>query len=275
METCRRAGSQTLCASIKEAPVDIASAWASLGAVALLLYIALAFKVWMLLDALRRGVHALWYFVVMLPAGDFLYFFAVKLRDFNVRPAPPAPEQDVPPPSIEELEAAVADSPSFQNRVQLGWALYEARLPARAKECFERALSSHPRDNDARYGLGLCLLDQGKLREAADALTPLVERSFAFDDYRAAEALAEALHRSEQNDEACAVLEAIVKTTRRIDHRIAHAKLLIRCDLKSEAAGVLGTAISDFEAQPEHMRRREGASATEARRLLRTLTPST
>ena len=242
----------------------------------LLGYIALAFKLWMLLDALRRGVHALWYLVVMLPAGDFVYFFAVKLRDYNVRPAPLTAEQvGVRPPTIEELEQAVAESPSFYNRARLGWALYEARQPARARECFELALRSHPRDNDARYGLGLCLLEQGKLTEAADALTPLVERSFAHDDYRAAEALAEALHRSEQNAEACAVLEAIGKTTRRIDHRISHAKLLIRCEQRDEAVSVLGKALSEFEAQPEHLRQRQGASATEARRLLRTLTPST
>jgi hypothetical protein len=240
--------------------------------VVLLGYIALAFKAWMLIDALRRGVHALWYLVVMLPAGDVVYFFAVKLRDFNVRPAPPAPEQSATKaPTLEQLEAAAADAPSFHNRVQLGWALYEARQPARARECFELALRSHPRDKDARYGLGRCLLEQGKLTEAADALTPLVERSFSHDDYRAAEALAEALHRSEQNAEACAVLEAIVKATRRIDHRIAHAKLLIRCEERDEAARVLGDALSEFEAQPEHVRRRQGASATEARRLLRTL----
>jgi len=243
--------------------------------VVLLGYIALAFKLWMLYDALRRGVHALWYLVVMLPAGDFVYFFAVKLRDFNVRPAPPAPEQSaIKLPTIEQLEAIAAQSPSFHNRVQLGWALYEARQPSRARECFELALRSHPRDSDARYGLGLCLLEQGKLHEAADALTPLVERSFAHDDYRAAEALAEALHRTEQNAEACALLEAVAKATRRIEHRIAHAKLLIRCDEREQAVRVLGAALSDFEAEPEHVRRRQGASATEARRLLRTLSPS-
>lgn len=242
----------------------------------LLGYIALAFKLWMLLDALRRGVHALWYLVVILPAGDFVYFFAVKLRDYNVRPAPLTAEHVGPtPPTIEQLQEATAQSPSFHNRVRLGWALYEAHEPARAQASFELALRSHPRDNDARYGLGLCLLEQGQLSEAADALTPLVERSFAYDDYRAAEALAEALYRSDQGAEACAVLEAIVKTTRRIDHRIAQAKLLIRCEQRDEAASVLGDALNEFEAQPEHLRRREGASATEARRLLRTLTPST
>lgn len=236
----------------------------------LLGYLALAFKLWMLFDALRRGVHLLWYLVVILPAGDFVYFFAVKLRDYNVHPhAPPEPDA---PPSIEALRAAVEESPSFINRVRLGWALYDADQPADARECFEAALRTHPNDREARYGLGLCLLDQGKLREAAEALSELVERSFAHDDYRAAEALAEALHRSEQDEEACAVLAAVVRATRRIEHRIAHAKLLIRCERQSDAADVLGQAISQFEAEPESSRRHQGAHATEARRLLRTLT---
>jgi tetratricopeptide (TPR) repeat protein len=240
--------------------------------VVLLGYIALAFKVWMLVDAARRGVHALWYLVVMLPAGDFVYFFAVKLRDYNVHPhAPPDPNEA---PSLDALRALVEDSPSFHNRVRLGWALYDADQPASARECFEAALRSHPQDREARYGLGLCLLDQGKLREAADALSALVEQSFAHDDYRAAEALAEALHRSEQNEEACEVLATIVRSTRRIEHRIAHAKLLIRCERRDEAASVLANAISEFEAEPESARRHQGAHATEARRLLRTLSPA-
>jgi tetratricopeptide (TPR) repeat protein len=240
--------------------------------VVLLGYIALAFKLWMLVDALRRRVHALWYLVVMLPAGDFVYFFAVKLRDYNVHPhAPPEPDQE---PSLESLRALVDDSPSFYNRVRLAWAFYDADQPASARDCFEAALRSHPLDREARYGLGLCLLDQGKLREAADALGMLVEKSFAHDDYRAAEALAEALHRGEQNEEACEVLASIVRATRRIEHRIAHAKLLIRCERRDAAADVLAHAISQFEAEPESDRRHQGAHATEARRLLRTLTPA-
>jgi tetratricopeptide (TPR) repeat protein len=240
--------------------------------VVLLLYIAAAFKAWMIVDAVRRGVHALWYVVVMLPAGDFVYFFAVKLRDYNVHPhAPPEPNA---PPSLDALRALAEESPSFHNRVRLGWALYDADQPANARECFEAALRTHAQDREARYGLGLCLLAQGKLREAAEVLGALVEQSFAHDDYRAAEALAEALHRSEQNEEACEVLAAIVRATRRIEHRIAHAKLLIRCGQRDEAAAVLAHAIAEFEAEPENARRQQGAHATEARRLLRTLSPA-
>jgi tetratricopeptide (TPR) repeat protein len=203
-----------------------------------------------------------------------VYLFASKLRAYNVQPHE---EEVVVPqkPSLEHLQLAVEQSPSFDNRVQLGWALFEQSQPAPARECFELALRSHPRDNEARYGLGLCMLEQGELEQAIDTLTELVERSFAHDDYRAAEALAEALHRSEQNDEAVSLLEAVVRSSRRIEHRIAHAKLLKRCAREQDATQVLERALSEFESQPEHIRRREGAHATEARRLLRTLSPST
>ncbi len=204
----------------------------------------------------------------------FVYVFAAKLREYNVQPQGQQPAV-AEAPSLKKLEAANEDSPSFHNRVQLGWALHEQKQYGRARECFELALRSHPKDNEARYGLGLCLLEQGKLSEAADTLSELVDRSFAHDEYRAAEALAEALHRSEQNDEASEVLAAIVKSSRRIEHRIAHAKLLERCGRREDATAVLERALTDFEALPEHVRKREGAHATEARRLLRTLTPST
>ena len=53
-----------------------------------LVYIALALKLWMLLDAMRRRVHVLWYIVLTVPFGEVIYFFTIKMRDFNVRPLP-------------------------------------------------------------------------------------------------------------------------------------------------------------------------------------------
>jgi hypothetical protein len=233
-------------------------------------YVALAFKLWMLFDALRRRVHALWYFVVMLPAGDFVYFFAVKLRDYRVRPhAEPVQKRE----PLVELEQEAADSPSFHNRVRLAWALYEEQQLERAQAAFELALSSHPKDNDARYGLGLCAFERGQYTEATHELSQLVERSFAFDDHAAALLLSDALFRNGQADEACALMDEVVRSTRRIEHRVAHAKLLLRATRRDQARAVLESALREFEEQPDHMRRREGAVATEARRMLRTLGP--
>ena len=51
----------------------------------LLGYALVAFKLWMVVDAIRRRVHYLWYVVLLVPLGDVVYFFAVKLRDFGAR----------------------------------------------------------------------------------------------------------------------------------------------------------------------------------------------
>ena len=47
----------------------------------------------------------------------------------------------------------------------------------------------------------------------------------------------------------------------------------MRAQLNAEARDTLQSALAEFESQPEFERRREGAVATEARRLLRTLVP--
>src|SRR5262245_16407037 len=127
------------------------------------LCIAAAFKAWMLFDALRRRAPALWYVVLVVPFGDIVYFFAVKLRDFNVREAPPVPEPDasVAQVSLAALEQEVELSPSFHNRVRAGWALLEHGEPERAEPYFEAALRTHPNDKEGLYGLGLSRFERG------------------------------------------------------------------------------------------------------------------
>jgi hypothetical protein len=46
-------------------------------------YASYAFAVWMFVDAYRRGASQFWYPVIMLPFGAWIYFFAVKIDDFE------------------------------------------------------------------------------------------------------------------------------------------------------------------------------------------------
>jgi len=48
-----------------------------------LYYIAVAFNVWMIVDAIRRRAELYWFIVLILPFGSLIYFFAVKARDYN------------------------------------------------------------------------------------------------------------------------------------------------------------------------------------------------
>jgi hypothetical protein len=227
-----------------------------------------AFKLWMLLDASRRRVHRLWYLVVALPFGGLVYFFAVKLRDFNVRPGPPP--QTVPV-ALSRLESEVESSPSFQNRVRLAWALFEIEQAERAQGYFAQALSSHPNDKEALYGLGLCQLERGQSAEAVLTLTSLVERGLAYESYQAVLALAEALFRTGETDKLIALLTSVIRHSGELAHRLLLARYQLRARDREQAQATLRTALDAFEAQPDFVRQRNGALATEARRLLRTL----
>ena len=232
--------------------------------------LAAAFKLWMIADALRRRLPPLWYVIVMLPGGDLVYFVVVKLRDFNVRQGPP-PEPVTQRPSLADIEREVESSPSFHNRIRLGWALLEEQQPERAERCFEQALVTHPGEKEALHGLGLARLTRGDSAGAVDSLGQLVQRSFAYDDYDAALALAEALYRANRAQEAFDLLADVEHDSRRLEHLLVLARYQLRAERKTDARQTLRKALSLFETQAEPERRRNGAAATEARRLLSAL----
>jgi tetratricopeptide (TPR) repeat protein len=231
-------------------------------------YLVFGFKLWMILDASRRRVHALWYLVVLLPLGDLVYFFAVKLRDFNVHPGPPP---EVRPSELSLLEREAEASPSFHNRVRLGWALLDFDKAERAQGYFEEARKTHPNDPEAMFGVGLAQLARGNNQAAAATLSQLVERSPAYEHYEAALALAEALFRAGEHDESLSVLSRVIAGSGELKHRLLLARYQLRASEREQAQVTLRRAIDAFEAQPDFVRQRNGALATEARRLLRTL----
>jgi len=231
---------------------------------------ALAFTAWFAVDALRRGAHAVWFLVLLVPfGGPLLYVMAVRLREAEGPAAGAAEPSDEP--TLEQIASEVERSPSFNNRMRMGWALVEHAQPTRARCYFERALSTHPGDKDALYGLGISQLEQGAAAEAVETLSRLVERRFAYGDFDAAMALCEAHIGAGQDDRAAELLEAVAQASGRLEHQVALARHHVRLSKRTEAQDVLRGALARFDALPDFMRQRNGAAATEARRLLRML----
>jgi tetratricopeptide (TPR) repeat protein len=161
---------------------------------------------------------------------------------------PAVPEVRV---DLEQLASEVELSPSFHNRVRMGWALLQAEQATRAQGYFEQALATHAGDKQA--------------------LSRLVERSFAYEDYEAALALVEAHVRAGQNEPAAELLAQVAQESGRLEHQLALARHHVRLAQRTEAQDVLRSALSQFDLQPAFLRQRNGAAATEARRLLRML----
>jgi hypothetical protein len=240
--------------------------------VVVLAYLLIAFKVWMLLDVIRRRIHVLWYLVVLAPLGDVVYFFVVKLRDFQPHPAATPAVPNPRERTLATLERAVAETPSFDNRVRFGWALLEAGQAERAVGFFQLAAQSHRNDKEAPFGLGLAYLESGDNESAVTSLLPLVERHLEYEQFAAALALAEALYRAGHKADTIELLRAISSRSRRLEHRLVLARYQLRGDHKADARDTLQAALGEFDGQPDPVvRMSNGAAATEARRLLRTL----
>src|SRR4051794_29518163 len=87
----------------------------------------MAFTVWMLVDAYRRGVEYFWYYLIFFfqPVGAWAYFFIFKMKDL---PSVPGLSQWLARrsrPSLEELEFRVKQTPTFANQFGLAERLME------------------------------------------------------------------------------------------------------------------------------------------------------
>ena len=84
----------------------------------LLFLVSTAFTLWMLVDAIEKGIAARWGWVIIIPFGEFAYFFAVKVHDFAPGAGPTHLAGGAPsflrlfqpaPPSVEDLAALAPD----------------------------------------------------------------------------------------------------------------------------------------------------------------------
>ena len=129
----------------------------------LLLLLQSAFSVWMLVDAIGRpGIPRYWYWVVLMPFGEWFYFFKYKIHDpeFAWMKTPFGSLLDRPL-SIKELRHNAEETPSLANKVSLAQALHDAEEYEEACKLFEGALEMDSKLCDALYGLGVSRIGLG------------------------------------------------------------------------------------------------------------------
>ena len=104
-----------------------------------------AFTVWMLIDCYRRGGDMMWFWIILIfPGfGAWIYFFAIKVRDFG----DPSSLSFWPfnrGPSLEELHYRVQQSPTLANRLALGERLVKQGEHAEAVPYLDAILPQEP-----------------------------------------------------------------------------------------------------------------------------------
>lgn len=231
------------------------------------------FTIWMLVDAIRRRPDYYWYIIVFVPFGPLVYFFAIKIHDYDLRWLERIISPEPPPPSIESLRREMRRTPSLANRLRLAGALHDAGQFLEAAAIFEAALEMCADDPEALRGLGRCRIELGDPEDAIEPLARLVDEHRSFRDYVGCLDLAEAYAKSGHDEDAIRVLSDLVQSTSRLQHRIALAEQLVTTGNIERAQAELRRALEDHEHAPDFAKKRDRGAARQASTLLQRISP--
>ncbi|MEM7353101.1 MAG: tetratricopeptide repeat protein [Acidobacteriota bacterium] len=228
------------------------------------------FSLWMVVDAVRRNSSSYWYLIIMVPFGEWIYFFMVKIHD---------PEFEwirdlyrrltTKKVTVEDLRFQAEQSPSFTNKTTLAQALYDQGTYGEAAEIFTEALVIDAESRDALYGLAL---SQSALQEydaAIEGFRKVIELDPSFHDYAAYTDLAHVLSQSGRMEETHELLADLVTTSPRLRHRVIRAHYLAHDDRQDEAATELRTGLDEFQHVPKYVQRRNKIWLRRAKQMLK------
>jgi len=239
--------------------------------VRVLFYLQTAFSLWMLVDAVRRGAPKHWYWIVMVPFGEWAYFFSVKIHDrefdFLRKGFTGLTEKKV---TVDDLAYRVQQTPSFANKLRLGQGLYDSGAFVDAKTAFEAALELRE-SSDARYGLGLAEMELDNPEQAVQAFSAVIESEPSFMDYAPWIDLARGLAAAGRTDEAIERLELLVVKSPRLAHRAQLAYALKVSGREADARQTLRAGLAEHERSPKFIKRRDRGAKRLAKRLLKEL----
>lgn len=226
--------------------------------------ISSAFSLWMLYDAIQRRVPYYWFCIICVPMGEFAYFFAVKIHDFDL----PSLRLGGRGPSTEEMRYRLEQNPCIANQMDLAEAVFaEGDFDSAAALC-EDAARRDASHKHAHYGLGRCRQRQGDLAGAEDSFRRVVELDRRYEEYGAWLELAEVLKARGRADEAIEELRMLAAASPRMSHSLALGRHLRDAGRCAESVATLHAALEDYEHAPRHAQRLAKPYLRDVRRLL-------
>jgi hypothetical protein len=242
----------------------------------LLFLLQTAFSIYLLVHAARRGAPQYWWFIIMMPFGEWAYFFAVYLPSQRGSRAVARPFTSFfeRPPSLETLRRAHRHTPCHDNLVRLAQGLYDGGDFAAANQRFSEFLAEDPDDKEALYGYAQSCLALDDSESATKAFEHLLDMQLDYRGHEVAFELARAYWKLDREDDCVALLKRVCRRTERLEPRVALARYLQSLERYSEARETLEAGLDSLAGSPAHVRRRQRQLAWQARQLLRDLPSS-
>jgi hypothetical protein len=168
---------------------------------------------------------------------------------------------------IKQLEAMVVDNPSVGNFEELGDLYLDDGQFVRARECFDRVISSNDQI-DPRYRRALCAFALDDFKAMADDLEQVIARDPKYDYQRAAGLLAHAYAKLGERDKADALFADVTRTSTLSETQYNYACFLAANGRGGEAREWAERILRKKATMPDYIRRRERPWFRRARALI-------
>lgn len=236
-----------------------------------LMLLQLAFTVWMLVDAYRRGVEYFWYYLIFFfqPVGAWAYFFIFKMKDLPSIPGLSQWMARRSRPSLDELKFRVKQVPTFANQLELAERLMEQGSHADAIPLLEAALKREPQHGQVLFDLAKCHRACGQQANAIPYLKRIIDKDRQWSEYAAWRLLIQCQNDLGDGMEALATARELAQLTQTLKYRCLLGEHLIACGKTDEAREELNNALTEHQFTPGPIRRRNSAWATHAGKLLK------
>jgi hypothetical protein len=217
---------------------------------------------------IRRRPDTYWIYIILFlgPLGATIYLLVEALPDlgllrqsFKVFPRRRR---------IHELEAAVLDNPSAGNYEELADLYMEDGNFAKARSCYDRAISSRTDSLDPFYRRGVCEVELGDFAAAVSDLERVVNSDPAYDFHRAKGLLAHAYANTGQPAKAEQLFREATVISTSSETYYNFATFLASQGRTAEAREWAQKILAKKPTMPGYLRRRERPWFRKANTLL-------
>ena len=220
---------------------------------------------------IRRRPDTYWIFIILFlgPLGAIIYLLLEAAPDLGLlrQSFKFFPRRK----RIRELEFAVHDNPSAGNYEELADLYMEDGNLNRARECYNRAISSRTDSLDPFYRRGVCAIQLGDFASALPDLERVVSADASYDFHRAAGLLAHAYADTGQGQKADTMFQQVTRISTLSETYYHYASFLAAEQRTTEAREWAQRILDKKPTMPGYLRRRERPWFRRAAALLKRL----
>jgi hypothetical protein len=220
---------------------------------------------------IRRRPDTYWLWIILIGGGlgAVVYIFVEVLPDFGLLRSSfkvfPRRRR------IRELEAVILDNPAAGNLEELADLYLEEGKYARAREFYDRAISSRTDSPDPFYRRGLAEIELADFPAAVSDLERVLQKEPKYDFHRAAGLLAHAYAKTGQVEKADTLFRETVQISTLSETYLNYANFLASQGRTAEAREWTQRILAKKPTLPGYLKRRERPWFRKASSLLKQL----